>query len=191
MSVGHQELLAALAEREELEPGISLDGVTLMQRFSGLAGSHGKPWEPVARAAGQLRRLGWIDWQYMLYPGQPSEPRPEFIDENNLQYARDIVVTEAGHSVIANRRQGQTGATQINVVNSTVGQLALGDINNVTLSAVLESVERCIEAVEAASDAKEEARGVVRTMRDVAASAASSTAGAVIEAALRHSLGLP
>ena len=63
MPVNHMELLAALAEREDDEPSLALDGLALMQQYSGLAGSDGLPWPAVARATAKLKRLGLIDWR--------------------------------------------------------------------------------------------------------------------------------
>jgi hypothetical protein len=75
----------------------------------------------------------------------------------------------------ASRRQTHTATTQINVVNSTVGQLALGDIHNVTMTAILDAVDRAIDTVDATPEAKQEARTVVQRMRDAAGSVVSST----------------
>jgi hypothetical protein len=192
MPLDHHALLAALVEREESEPGGTLDGSALMQRFGSLCDDPARAWELIARAAGQLRRLGWIDWRYMLWPkDEGREPLTQFIDQQNIQQVQDIVVTEKGLAAHASRKEVQVSTTQINVVNSTVGQLALGDIQNVTLTSVLGAVESAIEAVDAAPEAKAEARGVVRQMRETATSFAGSAVGGVIETALRRSLGLP
>jgi hypothetical protein len=74
MPVDHMELLAWIAERENTFPGTSLDGMTLMQQASGFAGSDGLPWDAVARAAGRLRKLGFIAWDYTLWPNETREP---------------------------------------------------------------------------------------------------------------------
>jgi hypothetical protein len=179
-----------MAEREVLEPGLSIDGSALMQRASGFAGNDGLPWAAVARAAGQLRGLGWIDWKYNLWPTEASEPRAELIDETTLQRAINIVVTGEGLSAVASRR-GLHATTQVNIVNSTVGQLALKDISNVDISVILEAVERSLDDLNAPHDTKEEARGVIRQMRHASTSIASSAAGNVLAAAVRHSIGLP
>jgi hypothetical protein len=180
-----------MAEREELEPGLTLDGSSLMQRASGFAGSDGLPWAAVARAVGQLRRLGWIDWHYNLWPNEASEPRPEFIDDTTLQRAINIVVTGTGLAAVAARKQASAPATQVNIVNSTVGQLALRDINSVDIFVILDAVERSLDDLDAPHEIKEEARGVIRQMRDASASIATSAAGGVLAAAVRHSIGLP
>jgi hypothetical protein len=191
MAFDHHALLAALVEREQSEPATVLDGSSLMQRFGPLAEDNARAWEVMARAAGQLRRLGWIDWRYMLWPtDEGREPDPQFINQQNIQKVRDIVVNERGLAAYASRRQTQMATTQINVVNSTVGQLALGDIHNVTMTAILDAVDRAIDTVDATPEAKQEARTVVQRMRDAAGSVVSSTASGVLEAALRHSLGL-
>lgn len=191
MPVDHHVLVAWMAEREDLEPGLPLDGSMLMQRASGFAGSDGLPWPAVARAAGQLRGLGWIDWHYNLWPNETSEPRAEFIDENTLQRAINIVVTGAGLSAVAARKQASAPATQVNIVNSTVGQLALRDINSVDISVILDAIERSLDDLDAPYETKEEARGVIGKMREASASIATSAAGGVLAAAVRHSIGLP
>jgi hypothetical protein len=192
MSVDHHALLAALVEREEREPGQSLDGRDLMQRFQGLTHDDPRPWETLVRAAAQLRRVGWIDWRYMLWPkDEGREPQPQFIDQQKIQQVQDIVVNERGLAAHASRRQAQVATTQIDVVNSSVGQLAAGDIHNITVAALLNAVEAAIDSVDATSEVKEEARGVIRRMRSAATSVVSSAASGVLAAALRHSLGLP
>ncbi len=81
--------------------------------------------------------------------------------------------------------------TQINIVNSTVGQLALRDISNVNISVILDAIERSLDDLDAPQETKEEARGVIRRMRETGTSVATSAAGGVLAAAVRHSLGLP
>jgi hypothetical protein len=192
MSLDHHALLDALVEREEQEPGATLDGSALLQRFASLGDDPARSWESLARAAGQLRRLGWIDWRYMLWTkDEGREPLPQFIDQQNIHQVQDVVVTGKGLSAHGSRKEVRVSTTQINVINSTVGQLALGGIRNLTFSSVLGAIESSIEAVDVPPEAKAEADGVVRNMRETAISLAGSTVGGVIEAALRHSLGLP
>jgi hypothetical protein len=192
MSFDHHALLAALVDREECEPGQSLDGADLVQRFHRLAGDEMRGREVVIQAARQLRRLGWIEWRYMLWPqDRGREPDPQFIDQNNIQKAQDIVVTQPGLAAYASRKQSQVATTQVNIINSSVGQLALGDIHNVTLSSVLTAIEEAVERIDGSGEAKEEARGLIRRLRQGAVSIAGSAAGGVIEAAVRRSLGLP
>lgn len=193
MAFDHFALLALLVEHDEQEPGNPLSGPDLLQRFGGRADPEGpRGWEVVARAAVQLRRLEWIDWQFMLWPGdRGKEPDLRVFDQQKLQQVRDILVTEKGLAAHASRKQSEVATTQINIINSTVGQLALGDIHNVTVSTVLGTIEAAIDTVDATPEAKAQARTVVGRLREGATSLAGSAAGGVIEAALRHSLGLP
>ena len=191
MPIDHHALIAWIVEREQDEPGSALDGSTLMKRTGSIAMDSERPWEELARAAGQLRRLGWIDWHYSLYPGESSEPRADFIDQAKLQQTHDIVATTEGLTAVAARKQAAVATTQINIVNSTVGQLALRDISNVDISVILDAIEGSLDGLNAPAESKEEARSVIRQMRDTGASVATSAAGSVLAAAVRHSLGLP
>jgi len=103
----------------------------------------------------------------------------------------DIVVNDKGLAALASRKQVRAMPLQVNVVNATVGQLALGDIHNVTITTILDAVETSIDSVEAPPEAKEEARGVLRRMREAATTVASATAQSVLGTEVRHSLGLP
>jgi hypothetical protein len=188
--VNHHELIAALAKREDDEPGLPIDGSTLMQRFAALAGDDGRAWEAVARATAKLRRLDWIDWQYNLWPGETAEPQAQFVDDRKLQQVIDIVVTDKGLAAIADRKRAEAATTQINVVNSTVGQLALGNIDNFRLAVLLDAIEQAVGAIDAPERTRQEARSIIQRMRSAAGAAVSSTAQAVLDAAVRRSLGL-
>jgi len=190
MPVDHMKLLAWIADRENAYPGSWLDGTALMQQASGLAGSEGLPQDAVARAAARLRKLGLIDWDYSLWPNERQEPPPEFIDQQLLQRTRNIIVTGHGHEALA-ARSTKAGATQVNIVNSTVGQLALGDIRNIDVFMILDAAEQALERIDAPADAKAEARSAIRRMRDAGASLISATAREVLAAAVRQALGLP
>ena len=63
-------------------------------------------------------------------------------------------------------------------------------MNSVNLTVLLDAIESSIDTVAAPEDVRNEAKGIVRGMRDAATSVASSAAQAVVEAAVRHSLGL-
>ena len=189
MPVDHMELLAWIAQREDVYPGNSLDGSMLMQETSGLAGSDGVPWDAVARAAGRLRKLELIVWDYMFWPNEAQEPRPEFIDHQLMQRTRNILVTGQGHQALAAR--AQTPAAQVNIVNSTVGQVALGDISNIDLFVILKAAEQALDRIDASQEVKSEARSALQRMRDVGSSALSSAASEVLAAAIRQAIGLP
>lgn len=184
------ELLVWIAEHEDAFPGSSLDGMALMQQASGLAGSDGLPWDAVARAAARLRKLGLVDWEYTLWPNETQEPRPELIDQQLLQRTRSIIVTGPGHQALA-ARAAKVTSTQVNIINSTVGQLALRDIQNIDIFVILDAAESALEHVNARPAAKTEARGAIQRMRDAGVSAISSTAREVLAAAVRQALGLP
>lgn len=191
MPLDHHALIAWIVERQQAEPGSALDGSTLLQHASTLTGAPSRSREELVRAAGQLRRLGWIEWHYNLWPNEESEPRPEFIDQNSLPKAINIVATTKGLTAVAARKQAAVATTHINIVNSTVGQLALRDISNVDISVILDAIEGSLDGLDAPVESKEEARSVIRQMREASASVATSAAGSVLAAAVRHSLGLP
>jgi hypothetical protein len=184
------ELLAWIAEREADYPGSSLNGMQLMYDTASLAGDDGMPWDAVAKAVGRLRQRGYLDWTYDRTPDEAQEPRPEDVDYRNLQRARDIFVSLAGLQALE-ARKARSSATQINIINSIVGQVALRDINNIDVFVILEAAEQALDNIEAPSETKEEARGAIRRMRDAGTSALSSMASEVLAAAVRQALGLP
>lgn len=71
------------------------------------------------------------------------------------------------------------------------GQLAMRDIGNLDLFVILDAVEVSLDSLDAPAESKEEARSVIRQMREAGASVATSAAGSILAAAVRHSLGLP
>jgi hypothetical protein len=189
VEVDHHALIAWIVEREEREPDVPLDGRTLIQSANSIAAESPRPWGEVARAAGKLRRLNWIEWHYMLYPGDTGEPRPDFIDQQKLQQVNDILATSEGLTAVSHRRAA-TAPTQVNIVNSTIGQFALRDINDVSISVILDAIECSLDELDSPDEVKEQARGAIRRMREAGASVATSAAGGVLAAAVRHSLGL-
>jgi hypothetical protein len=138
MPVDPMELLAWIAERETDYPGAWLNGTLLMQETSGLAGDDGLPWEAVANAAARLRKRGYLDWDYDLWLGESQEPLPDVIDQQNFQRTRNITVSGAGFQALATR-EAKTASTQLKIVNSTVGQVALGDISNIDVFVILDA----------------------------------------------------
>jgi len=191
MSFGHHELIAALIQQEERDPGNLITGSRLLHEFSPLVGDDSsRAWEVLARAAAKLRKLAWIDWQYQLWPGERTEPAEWGFDSQRLQQVSEIVVTTTGLQAHAARQSAQVATTQINIIHSTVGQLALGDIGNVTFPMLLDALDVAIAGVDATAEAKTEARGALRKMREVAASVAGSTAQGLLDAAVRKSIGL-
>ena len=91
-----------------------------------------------------------------LAPRHGGRAVPQLMDSQRIQQVRDIVVTEKGLAAFASRKEAQAIAPQINVINSTIGQLALGNIHNVTMTTILDAVETSIDSVDAAPEAKEE-----------------------------------
>jgi hypothetical protein len=190
MPLDHWQLLAWMAEREEREPGMpTLFGTNFLQGAAGLAGGDGLPWDAVARCAAHLKRLGQIDWRYLPTPGDRPEPPLEFIDSGFLQRVQGIHVTDRGHAALASRQQRHP--TQINIVNSTVGQVALGDIQNIDIFVVLDAMERSLADLDASAEDKQEARSAIARMRQAGGAVAGSAASSVLAAALRQALGLP
>jgi len=161
-----------------------------MQQASGFAGDDGLPWDAVARAAGQLRKLRFIEWEYTLWPNEAREPPAEHIDQQTFQRTRSIMVTSEGLQALA-AQAAKDARPQVNIVNSRVGQLALGDIRNIDVFVILDAAERALDEIDAPADAKSEARGVLRRMRELGTSAISATAREVLSAAVRQALGLP
>jgi hypothetical protein len=192
MPVDRWGLLEWMADREENEPGVpTLFGTNFLQQAAGLAGDDGLPWEAVARSAAHLKRLGHIDWRYMPVPNvDRPEPPLEFVDSSFLQRVQEIHVTDKGHAALAARQKSDSGP-QINIVNSTVGQVALGNIQNIDIFVILDAMERSLATVEATPEEKDEARGAIQRMRDAGGTVATSAAGSVLASALRHALGLP
>ena len=190
MPVDPMELLAWIAEREDDFPGAWLDGTSLMQQTAGMAGDDGLPWEAVAKAAGRLRKRGYLDWDYDLWPGESQEPLPEHLDQMTFQRTRDVTVSGTGYQALE-ARKSKSAATQVNIINSTVGQVALGDISNIDVFVILEAAERALDQISAPAETKEEVRGVIRRMREAGTSALSSMAADVLAAAVRQALGLP
>ena len=98
----------------------------------------------------------------MLWPqDRGKEPDLRVFDQQKIQQVRDILITDKWLAAHASRKQSEVAMTQINITNSTVGQLAFGDIDNVTISTVLGAIEAVIDTVDAVPEAKAQARTVV------------------------------
>ena len=184
------KLLEWLADREEIHPGISLNGMTMLQETSGLAGADGLPWEAVARAAADLLKLGLIDWRYVRPFNEVGDTPPHLMDQRYVQRVEDIMVTAEGSAAMAARRS-TGGGTTVNIVNSTVGQVALGDISNIDVFVILEAAERALGQLDAPPEVKAEARGVLQRMREAGASVGTGAVAEILAAAVRRAFGLP
>jgi hypothetical protein len=191
MPVDRWKLLAWMAEREENEPGLpTIRGVDLIQRASDLAGDDGRPWDAVVKAAAYLKRAGFVEWRFDPFPNGPPEPPVEFFEQMTFQQVREIGVTALGHTKLAQQAAAKSG-TQVNIVHSTVGQLALGNIENIDITVLLDGVERSLEQLEAPEAEKEEARTAIQRMRQAGSTVATSAAGSLLAEALRRALGMP
>jgi hypothetical protein len=194
MPIDSWELLGWMVDRESREPGApTMFGTQFVQQAqaAGLATGDDLAMESIARAAAHLKRLGYLGWSYVPTPNvDRPEPRLEFVDSAFIQRVQEIHVTDKGHSAMAAREKDFVG-TQINITNSTVGQLALGDIGNIDLMVILDATEKALDKLDATTKEKDEARGVIQRMRDAGGTVASSAISSVLGAALRQALGLP
>lgn len=125
----------------------------------------------------------------MRRPNEAQEPRPDPIDYQLLERTRNILVTSQGHQALAAR--AKIPAPQVNIVTSTVGRLALGDIRNIDVFVILNAAERALDQIDAPEDVTSEARGAIQRMRDAGVSLLSTAARETLAAAIRQALGLP
>jgi hypothetical protein len=152
MPVDPMELLAWIADREDDYPGAWLDGSSLIQQTAGMVGGDGLPWEAVTRAAATLRKRGYLDWDYDMWPNELQEPPPPQLDHMTFQRTKNITVSGAGYQALE-ARKAKSAATQINIINSTVGQVALRDVNNIDVFVILKAAEQALEKIDAPSEA--------------------------------------
>jgi hypothetical protein len=117
------------------------------------------------------------------------ETPPHLISEQDLQSVGEIVVSNTGHERLVER--SRSVGTQINIINSVVGQLALGDLHKVDLFLILDAAEQKLDELEVSAQEKEEARGVLRRMREAGTAMLTDTVEAVLSDAVRKALGLP
>ena len=191
MPVDRWELLRWMADREDSEPGMpAITGLDLARYTAGFADGDGLPWEAVAKAAAHLEQAGYITWIFNPGPNGPSKPPTQFFDSTALQRTTEVSVTAAGRTALV-ERTSSTAGPQINIVNSTVGQVALGDIKNIDVYVILDAMERSLGMVDASPEEMEEARSAIQRMREAGGTIAGSAAGSVLGAALRQALGLP
>lgn len=187
MPLDRMALLAWMVARERDEPGTSINGRDLMPRGSALCADDPMPWVAVARASGELYRLGCLTWRYVLYPGESTVPPPHLINDRTFQQAEDVMVTASGYGMIAAVHPAGPG-TQITISG---GQIAFGNIQNIDVYFLLAAAETETAQMDAPDDVKDEARGILRKMREAGTSVGSSAAGSVVAAAIRQALGLP
>ncbi len=191
MPIDHWRLLEWMVEREESESSRpTMFGTEFIQWAAQLTGAEASSWDEVARTAAHLKRIGYIAWRYMPTPNvDRPEPPLEFVDSAFLQRVQEIHVTGAGHRALADRRADL--GPRISISNSTVGQLALRDIQNIDIFVVLDAMERSLSTIDATDEEKEQARSAIQRMREAGSLAATTAVGSVLGAALRQALGLP
>jgi len=100
------------------------------------------------------------------------------------------MVNGKGHEALA-PRAALKAPTQVTIVNSIVGQLALGHAQNIDVFVILEAAELALEQVDAPQETDAEARSVLKRMREAGDSAVSTTAREVLAAVVRPGLGPP
>jgi hypothetical protein len=179
------KLLEWLIGREQgSAPAIS--GIDLLTEL----GRIGIDWTQIANAAGELLELGWVKARRMQRPGAAGGPNPQMLTAHELQEFADFQVTEKGYAMHRDRNPEPQGPT-FNISHSHIGQLAAGDINNITIENVLVAIEQEIENVEGTDEDKTQARQTVGRMRDLLTGAGSTAVAGVLSAAARAALGLP
>ena len=75
--------------------------------------------------------------------------------------------------------EGGVGGTEVSIVDSHIGQLALGDNNNMSIVNLFEVWERQVEQL-GPEEEKERARGALRAARDVLTNTAGGAGGRLI-----------
>ncbi len=131
-----------------------------------------------------------VELVYGTRPDGPVEPPAHLITEQDLRGAGEIIVSNAGHERLAERR-ARAARTQINIVNSVVGQLALGDLHKIDLFLILAGAEKKLDELDVPVEEKEQARGVLRRMREVGTTMLTETVAGVLSDAVRKALGFP
>ncbi len=188
MAVDQFELLQWLAERHDANPGALPTGSDVRWQARHLDRDQQDP-AAVSQALSRLRAQGWISWVFTSWPNQSTEPPPHMFTDMNTQQVRDVAVTTDGYRVLADRRS-PAPTQQVNIVGSSVGQLALGNIDNITLTTILDGAERELAAIDAPEEAKTEVRGVLEKMRALGGSLSTGVAVELLTAAVRRALGL-
>ncbi|HEX8647829.1 MAG TPA: hypothetical protein VF715_13090 [Thermoleophilaceae bacterium] len=178
-------LLDWLVDRER-DGALAPTGLNLLEERQRAGGS----WDETLQAANALLDADWISGQYFAPPGRSRPPRGVPLSAHEFQHLQAIHVTDRGYSVHRDRNPVAAGLT-FNITNSQIGQLAAGDINNVTIENFFVELEHAIDQSNAPAVEKEEAKETVGKMRQLLAGAGGSAAGGLISSALRAVLGLP
>jgi|GEM_PF-2917629 len=179
------ELLEWLIAREG-EGAPPPDGATLLNELP----HNGGQWDAVARALGELLQLHWVRGDWLRRPGREREPNPSAMTINELQQYKSFQVTEKGYAMERNRKP-QTAGPTFNISDSTIGQLAGGDINNLTIDKFLLAVAEAIDRTPGSDEERREAHAMVGRAREAVLGIGSGAAGGVLAAAIKSVLGIP
>jgi hypothetical protein len=181
-------MLEFLADREDAQPGVYPSGGTLFADAGHLEEQQPLRNNSVTRALADLRRLGWIDWVFRPTPRYQEEPRAQLLTEENIQQVGDIAVSDAGYRALADRR-AKVG-TQLNFINSTIGQVVHGDVNNIDLTAILIAAERELDHLDAPAEEKSRVRQALHQIAEVGKATATGVTSELLATTLRRALGL-
>lgn len=187
------DLLAWIADREKAHPGEHLSGMTLIQEARDLPGEDAdtaQRWGGVARATAQLHQLRFIDWTYYGPPGDSGDTPHNAMDQQYIQRTHNIMIRGEGYAALRDRKPPEARTT-INITNSIVGQFAFGDISNIDMLVILDAAERGLEELEASPEVKDEARGVIKRMREAGTAIGTGAVAELLAAAVRRAFNLP
>jgi hypothetical protein len=109
---------------------------------------------------------------------------------NELQQYKSFQVTEKGYAMERNRKP-QTAGPTFNIRDSTIGHLAGGDINNLTIDKFLLAVTEAIDCTPGSDEEKREAHAMLGRAREAVLGIGSGAAGGVLAAAIKSVLGIP
>jgi hypothetical protein len=188
MAVDQFELLQWLAEAEDANRGALPTGDHVRIGAAHLDRERHHP-TAVSQALARLRGQEWISWVFQGWPNRPHEPPAHMIDDMTIQQVRDIAVTGAGYRVLADRRPALP-TQQVTVIGSTVHQLALGNLNNITLATILDGAERELDAIDAPEVQKDEVRTALQKMRAAGGALATAAGAELLATVVRRALGL-
>jgi hypothetical protein len=108
---------------------------------------------------------------------------------NDMHRYRNFQVTEGGYAVERNRKPQTVGPT-FNISDSTIGQLAGGDINNLTIDKLLLAVTEAIDRTPGSDEERREAHAMLGKAREAVLGIGSGAAGGVLAAAIKSVLGI-
>lgn len=182
-------MLDFLAAREDSQPGSYPSGNDLFATAAHLEEQPSLVRNNVTNALADLRRLGWIDWVFQPWPNSQAEPRADLIGEREIQQTSRIAISSKGHEALAERRRSKANL-QINFIDSTVGQLAFGDITNVDLFTIIAGAERELETSSVPEEEKSKVRAILHELRDTGKALAVGASGELLATLIRRAVGL-